>query len=131
VVSTLDIGILSSCLHVVLLLYYIIFIFLQCLITRSHLINQYRIYYDNVKRLWVNLSEEQWNLVEDILGLYPVREDRHVGPCSDRGKALKETLWILRNSIQWNTLQNGMGILKQFIVGPKTAYRLEFWNNSF
>ena len=48
------------------------------------------------KWLWVDLTNEQWKLVEPILPEDPVREDGRGRPWGDRRRVLEGVLWILR-----------------------------------
>jgi transposase len=52
----------------------------------------------------MDLTEEQWNIVEPILPKDRVRADRRGRPWSDRRKALNGVLWILRTGAPWEDL---------------------------
>src|SRR5580692_4544907 len=52
----------------------------------------------------MDLTEEQWNIVESILPADPVRDDGRGRPWSDRRKALNGVLWILRTGAPWQDL---------------------------
>ena len=52
----------------------------------------------------MDLTEEQWNVVEPILPKDPVRADRRGRPWSDRRKVLNGVLWILRTGAPWEDL---------------------------
>jgi len=57
----------------------------------------------------MNLSEAQWDVVEDILPEDPVREDRRGRPWSDRRKTLNGILWILRTGAPWKDMPSRYG----------------------
>jgi transposase len=44
----------------------------------------------------MDLTDQQWKIVEPILPPDPVREDGRGRPWSDRRKVLEGRLWILR-----------------------------------
>lgn len=52
----------------------------------------------------MDLTDEQWKVVETILPEDPVREDRRGRPWSDRRKVLNGLLWILRTGAPWPDL---------------------------
>jgi transposase len=52
----------------------------------------------------MDLTEEQWNIVEPILPKDPVRADRRGRPWSNRRKVLNGVLWILRTGAPWEDL---------------------------
>lgn len=52
----------------------------------------------------MELTNEQWNLVETILPEDPVRDDGRGRPWSDRRKVLNGVLWILRTGAPWQDL---------------------------
>ena len=57
----------------------------------------------------MDLTEEQWNIVEPILPKDPVRSDRRGRPWSDRRQVLNGTLWILRTGAPWQDLPDRYG----------------------
>ena len=52
----------------------------------------------------MDLTEEQWKLVETILPADPVRDDGRGRPWSERRKVLEGALWILRTGARWQDL---------------------------
>jgi transposase len=52
----------------------------------------------------MDLTNEQWQLIETILPPDRVRADRRGRPWSDRRKALEGALWILRTGAPWQDL---------------------------
>jgi transposase len=52
----------------------------------------------------MDLTEEQWKLVETILPEDPVSDDGRGRPWSDRRKVLEGVLWILRTGARWQDL---------------------------
>ncbi len=52
----------------------------------------------------MDLTNEQWKIVETILPADPVRDDRRGRPWSDRRKVLNGVLWILRTGAPWQDL---------------------------
>ena len=52
----------------------------------------------------MDLTQEQWNVVEALLPVDPVREDRRGRPWSDRRQVLNGALWILRTGAPWKDL---------------------------
>jgi len=52
----------------------------------------------------MDLTEEQWKVVETILPEEPVRDDGRGRPWSDRRKVLNGVLWILRTGAPWKDL---------------------------
>ena len=52
----------------------------------------------------MDLTKEQWQLVENILPEDPVREDGRGRPWSDRRAVLEGVLWILRTGARWQDL---------------------------
>ena len=57
----------------------------------------------------MDLTEEQWNVVKDILPKDPVREDKRGRPWSDRRKTLNGVLWILRTGAPWKDMPSRYG----------------------
>ena len=57
----------------------------------------------------MDLTEEQWNIVEPILPKDPVRPDRRGRPWSDRRTVLNGALWILRSGAPWKDLPDRYG----------------------
>jgi transposase len=57
----------------------------------------------------MDLTEEQWNVVEPILPKDPVRADRRGRPWSERRKILNGALWILRTGAPWKDLPSRYG----------------------
>jgi transposase len=52
----------------------------------------------------MDLTNEQWQIVETILPEDPVRDDGRGRPWSDRRKVLNGVLWILRTGAPWQDL---------------------------
>jgi transposase len=52
----------------------------------------------------MDLSDQQWNIVETILPPDRVRADRRGRPWSDRRTTLNGILWILRTGAPWKDL---------------------------
>lgn len=52
----------------------------------------------------MDLTNEQWNVVDAILPPDPVRADLRGRPWSDRRKTLDGVLWILRTGAPWKDL---------------------------
>src|SRR5882757_1979082 len=52
----------------------------------------------------MDLTNEQWNMVEPILPADPVRDDGRGRPWSERRKILNGVLWILRTGAPWQDL---------------------------
>jgi transposase len=52
----------------------------------------------------MDLTDQQWNLIEPILPTDPVREDGRGRPWSDRRKVFNGVLWILRTGAPWQDL---------------------------
>ena len=52
----------------------------------------------------MDLTDEQWRVVEAILPEDPVRDDGRGRPWSDRRKVLNGVLWILRTGAPWQDL---------------------------
>jgi transposase len=52
----------------------------------------------------MDLSNEQWRLIDTIIPADPVRADGRGRPWSDRRKALEGALWILRTGAPWQDL---------------------------
>ena len=52
----------------------------------------------------MDLTDQQWKIVEPILPPDPVREDGRGRPWSDRRKVLEGVLWILRTGAPWKDL---------------------------
>jgi transposase len=52
----------------------------------------------------MDLTDQQWKIVEPILPPDPVREDGRGRPWSDRRKVLEGILWVLRTGAPWKDL---------------------------
>jgi transposase len=52
----------------------------------------------------MDLTNEQWKIVENILPEDPERADGRGRPWSDRRKVLEGVLWILRTGARWQDL---------------------------
>lgn len=52
----------------------------------------------------MDLTDEQWKVVEPILPEDPVRDDGRGRPWSERRKVLNGALWILRTGAPWQDL---------------------------
>lgn len=52
----------------------------------------------------MDITDEQWKIVEAILPEDPVRDDGRGRPWSDRRKVLNGVLWILRTGAPWQDL---------------------------
>lgn len=52
----------------------------------------------------MDLTNEQWEVVNTLLPPDPVRSDRRGRPWSDRRKAFAGVLWILRTGAPWKDL---------------------------
>ena len=57
----------------------------------------------------MDLTDEQWKVVETILPEDPVRDDGRGRPWSDRRKVLNGVLWILRTGAPWRDLPERYG----------------------
>jgi len=57
----------------------------------------------------MDLTEEQWKLIETILPEDPVRDDGRGRPWSDRRTVLNGVLWILRTGAPWKDLPTRYG----------------------
>ena len=57
----------------------------------------------------MDLTEQQWNIVKNILPKDRVRPDRRGRPWSDRRKVLDGVLWILRTGAPWKDLPGRYG----------------------
>ena len=57
----------------------------------------------------MDLTEEQWNVIETILPKDRVRPDRRGRPWSDRRRVLNGVLWILRTGAPWQDLPDRYG----------------------
>jgi transposase len=57
----------------------------------------------------MDLTDEQWKVVETILPEDPVRDDGRGRPWSDRRKVLNGVLWILRTGAPWQDLPDRYG----------------------
>ena len=57
----------------------------------------------------MDLTEEQWKIIENILPLDAVRDDGRGRPWSDRRKVLNGVLWILRTGAPWQDLPSRYG----------------------
>jgi hypothetical protein len=52
----------------------------------------------------MDLAQEQWNVVKQLLPEDPVRADGRGRPWSDRRQVLNGALWILRTGAPWKNL---------------------------
>lgn len=52
----------------------------------------------------MDLTPEQWHVVDPLLPADPVRKDRRGRPWSDRQQVLNGVLWILRTGAPWKDL---------------------------
>lgn len=52
----------------------------------------------------MDLTQEQWNVVEALLPVDPVGKDGRGRPWSDRRQVLNGVLWILRTGAPWKDL---------------------------
>src|SRR5580704_17946103 len=57
----------------------------------------------------MDLTNEQWKLIEPILPSDPVRDDGRGRPWSDPRTVLNGVLWILRTGAPWKDLPPGYG----------------------
>ena len=57
----------------------------------------------------MDLTGQQWQIIETILPPDPVREDRRGRPWSDRRTTLNGILWILRTGAPWQDLPEKYG----------------------
>ena len=57
----------------------------------------------------MDLTDEQWNIINSILPPDPVRPDRRGRPWSDRRKVFNGILWILRTGAPWQDLPQRYG----------------------
>ena len=57
----------------------------------------------------MDMTDEQWKIVETILPEDPVRDDGRGRPWSDRRKVLNGVLWILRTGAPWPDLPSRYG----------------------
>ena len=57
----------------------------------------------------MDLTEEQWKVISDILPEDPVRPDRRGRPWSDRRQVMDGILWILRTGAPWQDLPDRYG----------------------
>ena len=57
----------------------------------------------------MDLTDQQWKLIEPILPTDPVREDGRGRPWSDRRLTLNGVLWILRTGAPWKDLPSRYG----------------------
>ena len=57
----------------------------------------------------MDLTDEQWKVVETILPEDPVRDDGRGRPWSDRRKVLDGVLWILRTGAPWQDMPDRYG----------------------
>jgi transposase len=64
----------------------------------------------------MDITDEQWQVVEAILPVDPVRLDRRGRPWSDRRTVLNGALWILRTGAPWQDLPPRYG-------PPQTVHR--------
>lgn len=64
----------------------------------------------------MELTDQQWKVIEPILPKDRVRPDRRGRPWSDRRQTLNGVLWILRTGAQWQDLPSRYG-------SPATVHR--------
>lgn len=64
----------------------------------------------------MDLTDEQWNVVDRLLPQDSVRNDRRGRPWSDRRQTLNGALWILRTGAPWQDLPRRYG-------APATVHR--------
>ncbi len=57
----------------------------------------------------MDMTDDQWKVVETILPEDPVRDDGRGRPWSDRRKVLNGVLWILRTGAPWQDLPSRYG----------------------
>lgn len=57
----------------------------------------------------MDLTPEQWHVVDPLLAADPVRKDRRGRPWSDRQQVLNGVLWILRTGAPWKDLPDRYG----------------------
>ena len=57
----------------------------------------------------MDLTEDQWNVISDILPTDPVRRDKRGRPWSDRRQVINGVLWILRTGAPWKDLPERYG----------------------
>ena len=57
----------------------------------------------------MDLTDDQWNLIDPILPQDPVRPDGRGRPWSDRRQVLNGVLWILRTGAPWQDLPDRYG----------------------
>jgi|SRR5215203_1363504 len=57
----------------------------------------------------MDLTDEQWSVVETILPEDPVRRDKRGRPWSDRRTVFNGVLWILRTGAPWKDLPERYG----------------------
>lgn len=57
----------------------------------------------------MDLTQEQWHVVEALLPADPVRKDGRGRPWSDRRQVLNGVLWILRTGAPWKDLPDRYG----------------------
>ncbi len=58
----------------------------------------------------MDLTDEQWKVIETILPADPVRDDGRGRPWSDRRTVLNGALWILRTGAPWQDLPERYGL---------------------
>src|SRR6202042_3503088 len=66
----------------------------------------------------MDLTDQQWKIVEPILPSDLVREDGRGRPWSDRRKVLEGVLWILRTGAPWKDTQKEPQLLHSAGVSP-------------
>src|SRR5450432_2238794 len=57
----------------------------------------------------MDLTEAQWNVIQEFIPRDTVREDRRGRPWSDRRPAFNGILWILRTGAPWQDLPERYG----------------------
>lgn len=57
----------------------------------------------------MDLTEQQWKVVEEFIPQDAMREDRRGRPWSDRRRAFNGILWILRTGAPWQDLPERYG----------------------
>jgi transposase len=57
----------------------------------------------------MDLTDDQWKIISDILPKDPVRPDGRGRPWSDRRQVLNGALWILRTGAQWEDMPDRYG----------------------
>jgi transposase len=64
----------------------------------------------------MDLTDEQWRVVKQVLADEPVRQDRRGRPWADQRTVLNGVLWLLRSGARWEDLPARYG-------SPKTVHR--------